>query len=89
LTPARSRKNNSYVPYVWQRTANPEFLIFLRAAFSTCTKRRNLNWQEADYAEQPSRLAHARQHADLIVETDDRAAEEVLAQAIVFLEQGP
>lgn len=82
-------QEHSYVPYMWQRITKPDCLIFLSASFAICTNRRKLNWQEADYTGQLRRLAHARQHADLAIETDYLAAEEVLAQAIAFLDQRP
>jgi len=46
-----------------------------------------LNWLPADHAEQLNRLSHAREHADLIIDTDSLPAEQVLAKAIVFLKQ--
>lgn len=64
-------------------------MIFPGASVATCTNRRKLYGQEANCAEQLSRLAHARQHANLAVETADRAEEEVLAQHVAFLEGRP
>jgi hypothetical protein len=71
---------------MWQRITNPDVLIFLDASFAVCTARRHLNWLEADFLEQLHRLAHARQHADLIIETDALSSDQVLARAIAFLE---
>ncbi len=71
---------------MWKRITNPDFLIYLGASYPVCTRRRQLNWTEEDYAEQLRRLAHANEHADLIIETDDRSVEEVLAESIKFLE---
>ena len=78
-------QEHSYVPYMWERIAHPDVLIFLSASFSVCTQRRRLSWTNEDYIEQLRRLAHARQHADLIIETDNLSPAEVLATAIVFL----
>jgi ATPase subunit of ABC transporter with duplicated ATPase domains len=78
-------QEHSYVLYMWQRIANPDVLVFLDASFATCTRRRRLNWTEADYAEQQRRLHHAREHADLVIETDGLSAEQVLDQASTFL----
>jgi len=72
---------------MWQRIASPDYLIFLRASFPTCTRRRNLNWLEADYAEQMHRLAHALQHADLVIDTDNLTPEQVLKSAREFLDR--
>jgi hypothetical protein len=73
------------VPHMWQRITDPDILIYLRAAYAVCTARRKLNWQESDYFEQLRRLEHARQHADLIIETDDQSPQQVLEQALSFL----
>ncbi len=63
-------QEHSYVPYMWKRITNPDVLVYLNASFETCTRRRSLNWTLEDYNEQLRRLAHASQHADLIIETD-------------------
>ncbi len=82
-------QEHSYVQYMWKRIVNPDLLIYLHAAFPTCTRRRRLNWNESDYTEQLHRLAHAREHADLLVETDDMPAEAVLDRVLAFIkEQG-
>lgn len=78
-------QEHSYVPYMWQRLTAPDLLIFLGASFAVCTARRRLNWSEADYLEQLRRLAHARTHADLIIETDALSPEAVRSAALAFL----
>ncbi len=84
--PARHiAQEHSYVQNMWERLVHPDVLIYLNASFRTCTDRRRLNWLESDYREQLRRLAHARLHADLIIETDEISAEAVLAQALGFI----
>jgi Tfp pilus assembly ATPase PilU len=78
-------QEHSYVPYMWKRITNPDVLIFLDASFAVCTQRRRLNWLEQDYQEQLRRLAHAREHADLIIQTESLSADQVLNRAIEFL----
>lgn len=80
-------QEHSYVPYMWKRLSNPDVLVFLAASFSTCTTRRRLSWTEADYQEQLHRLAHARVHADLTIETDSLSPIEVLNAVLAFLDQ--
>ena len=80
-------QEHSYVPYMWRRITNPAILIFLTASYPVCTARRRLNWTKEDYFEQLRRLAHARQHADLVVETDRLSAEQVLDRALRFLRE--
>jgi ATPase subunit of ABC transporter with duplicated ATPase domains len=79
-------QEHSYVPSMWLKIAGPDRLIYLHASFDTCTRRRQLSWLQADYLEQLNRLAHARAHADLIIDTDDILAEEVVVRALEFLE---
>ena len=79
-------QEHSYVPSMWQKITNPDLLIFLNSSFEVSTHRRRLNWNEADYAEQQNRLAHARQHADLLIETDALTPAEVLARVMEFLQ---
>lgn len=78
-------QEHSYVPYMWHRITHPDVLIFLDASFPVCTARRLLNWMQADYAEQVRRLSHAREHADLIIQTDELTILQVLERALSFL----
>src|SRR6185503_2854610 len=75
-------QEHSYVQAMWQRIAKPDILIFLEASFAVSTARRRLNWHEADHEEQYRRLAHARQHADTVIETDALSPEQVLERAL-------
>lgn len=78
-------QEHSYVPDMWQRLTKPTLLIFLQASCQTGRIRRKLNWTEAEWAEQQQRLAHARQHADLLVDTDNLGIDQVLEEVIQFL----
>jgi len=80
-------QEHSYVKDMWQRLTNPDILIFLQASYPVTVKRRNLNWREKDYIEQQRRLAHAREHADLFINTDDLSVDEVIQRIINFIEQ--
>ncbi|MEW6404228.1 MAG: hypothetical protein AB1649_20720 [Chloroflexota bacterium] len=82
-------QEHSYVPAMWQIIAKPNLLIFLEASFETSTRRRKLNWQRADYEEQSRRLAHARNHADVIIDTDPLTPDEVLSRALDYLKALP
>jgi guanylate kinase len=80
-------QEHSYVPAMWQKIARPDILIYLHASFSVSTARRRLNWQEQDYEEQLRRLNHARQHANLRIETDDLTPQQVMQKALDYLEE--
>lgn len=70
---------------MWQVIAKPDILIYLATSFPISTARRKLNWQEKDFAEQLRRLAHAHEHADLIIDTDDLTPEQVLQKVLDYL----
>lgn len=80
-------QEHSYVKDMWKRISNPDVLIFLQASFPVCTARRKLNWNESDYAEQQRRLAHAAEHANLLVDTDTLTPDEVANRVLDFLEK--
>jgi deoxyadenosine/deoxycytidine kinase len=79
-------QEHSYVPYMWRRMTNPDVLIFLDVSFELTLQRRKLDWTLKEYQEQQRRLAHARQHADLVLETDTLRADQVLERVLAFLE---
>ena len=78
-------QEHSYVQAMWQIISKPDVLIYLGASFQVSSERRRLDWQEKDYREQLRRLSHAREHADLIIETDDLTPAKVLQKALDFL----
>ena len=80
-------QEHSYVKDMWQRLTNPDMLVFLQASYPVTLKRRNLNWKEKDYIEQQRRLAHAREHADLYINTDDLSIEEIIRQILNFIQK--
>jgi len=80
-------QEHSYVKDMWERVSHPDVLIFLEASFPILTARRKLNWTASDHAEQLRRLAHARQHAHLIVDTGPLTPQEVAARVLDFLER--
>jgi len=79
-------QEHSYVKDMWKRITNPDLLIFLQVSYPVSLQRRPMNWTEADYNEQQRRLSHAREHADLYLETDNFAIKEVLEQVLAFIE---
>jgi deoxyadenosine/deoxycytidine kinase len=80
-------QEHSYVKDMWQRLTNPDILVFLDASWPITNQRLNLNWTEAEWQEQQFRLRHAREHADLVLETDELSIEAVLARVLRFVEQ--
>jgi thymidylate kinase len=78
-------QEHSYVPYMWQKLTNPDILIYLEVTYENTLARRNLTWSRDEFDEQIHRLAHARQHADLIIDTNLDDSQGVLQKVIDFL----
>lgn len=81
-------QEHSYVKDMWKRITNPDVLIYLDVSYPVTLARRTFDWQEKDYHEQVSRLSHARQHADLHIDTDALSPDQVLAQVLAFIGHG-
>lgn len=79
-------QEHSYVPAMWQRITQPDVLIYLDVSWEVARQRRRTEAGPGWWAELAHRLRHARQHADLYVQTDGLAAGEVLGKVVGFLE---
>ncbi len=78
-------QEHSYVPTMWQKLTNPDILIYLEVSYENTMLRRKLSWSQAEFDEQLHRLAHARQNADLIIDTNLIDAQGVFQKALDFL----
>ena len=79
-------QEHSYVPDMWRRLGDPDVLIYLDISYEALLERRP-HFGEQEYLErEKGRLAHARAHADLVVDTSALAAEAVAAQVMSLLE---
>jgi RNase adaptor protein for sRNA GlmZ degradation len=72
-------QEHSYVPDMWQRISRPEILVFLDAAPAVIARRRCAPLDELYLAEERRRLAHARAHCQVYVDTDALDPEQVAA----------
>jgi hypothetical protein len=64
---------------------HPDVLIYLDVSYAVAMERRRMDWTSADHAEQIRRLAHAREHCDLYVDTNDLTIEAVRERVLQFL----
>ncbi len=81
------RQEHSGVPTMWLRLTNPDVLIYLDVSVEAAVWREGLSavpswWEE----ERSFRLAHARAHCDLYVDTSAITPEETFRQVVEFLE---
>lgn len=81
-------QEHSGVPAMWQRITRPNLLIYLNASRETAERRLERELPPDWWEEMTARLAHARAHADLIVETDGLTPEEVAERVAEFLAAG-
>lgn len=80
-------QEHSFVPTMWEKITNPDILIYLDVSFPVSSERRKMDWLEADFNAEVDRLSHARQHADLYIQTDTLAIDEVLDTTLSYLAQ--
>lgn len=78
-------QEHSYVPQMWQIITKPDVLIFLDVNYENTILRRKLNWTQEEYEEQLRRLAHAYQHANLVIDTNDLIPEQVADRILDYL----
>lgn len=78
-------QEHSYVPEMWKLLASPDVLIFLDVSYQVSKQRTDSSRQEKIFNKQLERLSHAREHADLTIQTDQLSPEEVLDQVLGYL----
>lgn len=82
-------QEHSFVKDMWQRLVDPDVLIYLDVSHEAYRRRRPKDDAGPEYLEmQRDRLAHARAHADLEVDTSELAAEEVRERVFAVLGRG-
>jgi deoxyadenosine/deoxycytidine kinase len=79
-------QEHSYVPDMWRRLTNPDILIYLDVSYENTIVRRKLDWTYEEYSEQLYRLRHARQHADLYIDTNPLLLDDVLKSVELFIQ---
>jgi deoxyadenosine/deoxycytidine kinase len=79
-------QEHSHVPTMWQRITQPDWLIYLDVSWEIARQRRSMDVKADWWIELAHRLRHARQHADLFVQTDELTPQEILDSTLDFLE---
>lgn len=79
-------QEHSYVPDMWRRLSRPDILIYLDVDYPTARRRRpHHDGGPQRLAEQHTRLAHARAHCDLYLDTSSLTPAEVQSVVLTFL----
>jgi thymidylate kinase len=71
-------QEHSYVADMWRQIGNPDILIYLDVTYEVSVHRTGNDWSKQIFEKQIQRLEHAREHADLYINTDDLTPEQVL-----------
>ncbi|HEU5328858.1 MAG TPA: hypothetical protein VFU78_12245 [Thermomicrobiales bacterium] len=79
-------QEHSGVPYLWQ-LSEPDLLVFLDVDLATTAARRQREWPAALHDTQQSRLAHARAHADLYLDSSALTPDAVAERVAGFIQE--
>jgi thymidylate kinase len=79
-------QEHSYVHDMWQRISKPDYLVYLDVSYEVSTERSGSNWTRAIFDQQKQRLEHARNQADLYIQTDKLKPGQVLNIVLSELE---
>jgi RNase adaptor protein for sRNA GlmZ degradation len=80
-------QEHSEVAHMWQRIHPPQVLIYLYADLATQQERRpDVQWSEGWLETEEKRLHHARDHADLFVDTRGLLPAETANQVLAYLQ---
>jgi len=79
-------QEHSYVSDMWMQMSDPDFLIYLDVSFEISVRRTGTSWNRGIFEKQEARLEHAKNHADLYIQTDELNLRQVLNIVLDFLE---
>ncbi len=83
-------QEHSHSPEMWRKIRPPVVLIYLEIDLDTQQERRpDVSWSPDWLATEEKRLAHARQHASLVLDTRGMAAADVLGLVLAWLDKHP
>lgn len=78
-------QEHSGVPTMWARLTRPRQLVYLEVSREVAARRLGQDFTPGEWEALRSRLAHAREHADLVVDTDSLTPEEICQRVLEFL----
>ncbi len=80
-------QEHSHVAELWRHELVPDVLIYLQASTRVVQRRGRRGIRPSQVAEQRRRLAHARRHAHLRIQTDHLTPEQVEESALEYLKR--
>jgi GTPase SAR1 family protein len=79
-------QEHSGIAWLW-RHSEPDLLIYLDVPLAAIRARRGEEWPQAVYDAQEARLADARAHAHLVLDTSEESIAEMTAHAVAFVRE--
>ncbi len=80
-------QEHSLVLTMWRELTQPDVLIYLDASLETIRRRLEVDWDQKYLDELIARVQDAREHAHLILRTDDLSEVQVVEQVLKFLKE--
>lgn len=80
-------QEHSGIPRLWRRRC-PDVLVLLDVNLAQARQRRNVPWGEERLTVQRQRLEDARNHADIVIQTDGLTIEEVAQKVVEYIKRG-
>jgi molybdopterin-guanine dinucleotide biosynthesis protein len=77
-------QEHSAISWLWKHS-EPDALIYIQVSLDTVRARRGEEWPQAVYDAQEERLADARAHADLTLDSGAEGIHAMSARALAFL----
>jgi guanylate kinase len=71
-------QEHSFVPDMWKIMVDPDILVYLDVSYHISTQRSGYQIKKSIFQKEKDRLQHAKEHADLFINTDLLKPEEVL-----------
>lgn len=78
-------QEHSFVPDMWKRMTDPDVLIYLEVSYQVSNQRSGSTLKESIFRKQENRLKHARDHADLVINTETLDPDQILQQVLEYL----
>jgi len=78
-------QEHSFVPDMWKRITDPDLLIYLDVSYEVSNQRSGSTLKETIFEKQKKRLHHAREHADLVINTEKLDPDQILLQVLEYL----
>ena len=77
-------QEHSIITWLWKHS-EPDVLIYIHVPLDTVRARRGEEWPQAVYDAQEERLADARAHADLILDSSAEGVRAMTSRTLAFL----